>query len=158
MMYLLWSATDVRIHMGWVPRVPIEGPTAIHDEWFMEQVMIPMNNGCFPAAPSTLIKSKELIIAVANMSPSMEWIHKGDVLGVLHDPEQDLDRAMNNGWTQILKAYAQVVQKIAWGSLGDKDLSDQMLVKSWALEIPPKPDRSDELWGPKMSEPADLMM
>jgi hypothetical protein len=33
-----------------------------------------------------------------------------------------------------------------------------MLAKSRALEIPPKPDRSDELWGPKMLEPADLMM
>jgi hypothetical protein len=155
---LLWAATDMRIHTGWVTRVPIEGPTASCDEWFMEWVMLPMNNRCFLAAPLTLIKSEELIVAVANMSPSVEWIHKGNILGILDDPEQYLNRAMNDGWTQILKAYAQVVQKITRGLLGDKDLSDQTLAKSQALEIPPEPDGSDELWGPKMSEPADPTM
>jgi hypothetical protein len=53
--------------------------------------------------------------------------------------------------------YAQVVQKIAQGSLRDKDLLDQALVKSWVLEIPSAPDDPDKLWGPKTSEPADLM-
>jgi hypothetical protein len=103
----------MRIHMGWVARVPVEGPTASRNEWFMEQVTIPMNNRCFLAAPLMLIKSGELIIAVANTSPSTEWIHKGDILGILHYPEWYLNRATNDGQTQILKAYAQVVQKIA---------------------------------------------
>jgi hypothetical protein len=110
------------------------------------------------AAPSMLIKFKELIIAVANTSPSTEWIRKGNILDVLHNQEWYLNRATNDGQTQILKAYAQVVQKITQGSLGDKYLSDQMLVKSQALDIPPEPDGSDELWGPKTSEPADPMM
>jgi hypothetical protein len=73
---------------------------------------------------------KELILAVANTSPSAEWIWKGDVLGMLHDPDQYLDRVKKGEETQHLEAYAQVVQKIAQGSLGDQDLLDQMLAKS----------------------------
>jgi hypothetical protein len=77
---------------------------------------------------------------------------------VLHDPEQYLDRAEDDDHTQHMRAYAQVVQKITWGLLGDKDLLDQLLAKLQALEFPSTPDDPDELWGPKMLEPTDLMM
>jgi hypothetical protein len=152
---LLREVRDMRIHPGWVTRVPIEGPVKGHNEWFMERVALPMNNGCFLAAPSMLIKSEELIMAVANTSPSMEWICKGDVLGMLHDPNQYLDSVTDDKRTQQLKAYAHIVQKITCGSLGDRDLLDQTLAKSQVSEIPPEPDGPDELWGPKTSEPAD---
>jgi Reverse transcriptase (RNA-dependent DNA polymerase) len=155
---LLRAERDVQIRPGWVARVPVEGPVEGCNKWFMERITLPTRNGCFLVAPSTLIKTKELVVAVANTSPSAEWVRKGDVLGVLHDPEQYLDRSKGDEETQHLEAYACVVQKIARGSLGDKDLLDQALAKSQALEIPSTPDDPDELWGPKMSEPADLTM
>jgi hypothetical protein len=96
----------------------------------MERITLPTRNGCFLAAPLTLIKTKELVVAVVNTSPSVEWVQKGDVLGVLHDPEQYLDRSKGDEETWHLEAYARVVQKITRGSLGDKDLSDQALAKS----------------------------
>jgi hypothetical protein len=152
---LLKAERDVWICPGWVARIPVKGPVEGCDEWFMERVILPTRNGCFLAAPSMLVRTKELVVTVANTSPSTEWIQKGDILGVLHDPEQYLNRAEKEDQTQHLRAYAQVVQKIAQGSLGDKDLSDQVLAKSRALEIPSAPD---ELWGPETSEPADLVM
>jgi hypothetical protein len=127
---LLKAERDVQICPGWVGRIPVKGPVKGRDEWFMERVILPTRNGCFLAAPSMLVKTKELIVTVANMSPSTEWIRKGDILGVLHDPEQYLDRAKKEDQTQRLRVYAQVVQKIAQGSLGDKDLLDQALAKS----------------------------
>jgi hypothetical protein len=36
MTHLLQAATDMRISVQWVARVPVEGPTTGHDEWFME--------------------------------------------------------------------------------------------------------------------------
>jgi hypothetical protein len=95
----------MRIHPGWVARIPMEGPVKGHNDWFMERVILPTHNRSFLATPATLIKSKELILAVANMSPSVEWIQKGDVLGVLHDPDQYLDRVKKGEETQCLEAY-----------------------------------------------------
>jgi hypothetical protein len=74
--------------------------------------MLPTSNRCFLAAPSMLIRSEKPFIVAANMSPSTEWIWKGDVLGVLHNTEQYLNRAKNDDQTQHLRAYTLVVQKI----------------------------------------------
>jgi hypothetical protein len=71
---LLRAERDVRIHPGWVARVPVEGPVEGHNEWFMERITLPTRNSCFLVAPSTLIKTKELVVVVANMSPSAEWV------------------------------------------------------------------------------------
>jgi hypothetical protein len=127
---LLRAERDRRISPEWVARVPVEGPVDGCNKWFMERITLPTRNGCFLVAPLTLIKMKELVVAVANMSPSAEWVRKGDILGVLHDPEQYLDRSKGDEETWHLEAYTCVVQKITRGLLGDKDLLDQALVKS----------------------------
>jgi hypothetical protein len=152
---LLKAERDVQICPGWVARIPVEGPVKGRNKWFMERVILPTRNSCFLAAPWMLVRTKELVFAVANTSPSTEWIRKGDILGVLHNPEQYLNRAEKEDQTRCLRAYTQVVQKIAQGLLGDKDLLDQALAKSQALEIPSTPEDPDELWGPKTSEPTD---
>jgi hypothetical protein len=55
----------MRIHPIWVTRIPVEGPVKGHDDWFMERVILPTHDESFLAAPSMLIKLKELILAVA---------------------------------------------------------------------------------------------
>ena len=66
--------------------------------------------------------SNHLILDVTNTSPSWEWICKGDMLGILHDPDKYLDCDQGDEHSGHLKAFASAVQKIARGSLGDQDL------------------------------------
>jgi hypothetical protein len=54
-------------------------------------------------------------------------------------------------------AIATVVQEIAQGPLGERDLATGPHAKS-KEDFPVEPDGPEELWGPKTSEPPDLMM
>jgi hypothetical protein len=149
------AARDVRISPGHIARIPFYGATKGRSHWFVERITIQTKDGCFLAAPSSIVNSGSPTLDVANTSPSWKWIRKGDVLGILHDPDEYLDCDQGDERSEHLKAYANVVQKIARGSLGDQDLAGKPLGQTKAGDIPPEPDGPDELWGPKTSEPAD---
>ena len=151
------AARDMRISPGHIARIPFYGAMKGHSYWFVERIMIQTKDGCFLAAPSLIMNSDSPTLNVANTSPSWKWIHKGDMLGILHDPDKYLDCDQGDKHSKHLKAYANVVQKIAHGLLGDQDLAGKPLGQTNANDKPPEPDGPDELWGPKTSEPADPM-
>ena len=149
------AARDMKIWPGHIARIPFYRAVEACSHWFVERLTIQTKDGCFLAAPSLLVNSSHLILDVANTSLSWKWICKGDVLGILHDPNKYLDCDQGDECSEHPKAYTSAVQKIAHGSLGNQDLAGNPLGQTQADDIPPEPDGLDELWGPKMSEPAD---
>ena len=107
------------------------------------------------APAACLIQSACPFISIFNPSPSWKWVHKGDILGILHNPDEYFDEDNGGLQAETLKAYANVVQKLAKGSLNKQDMAEAPLGKPRASDIPPEPDGPDKLWGPKTSEPAD---
>ena len=49
-----------------------------------------------------------------------------------------------------------VVQRLAKGSLGEHNLAEHLMKLSKDHKVSSEPGESEDLWGPKTSEPADL--
>ena len=152
---LVRAAEDRRIRPGYSANVRLKGTFGGRDNWFIERVTIQTKDGFVLAPASCLMQSDHPFVPVFNPSPSWKWVRKGDVLGILHDPNGYFDEDDGGSQAETLKAYASVVQKMAKGSLNEQDLADIPLRTPRASDIPPEPDSPDELWGPKTSEPAD---
>ena len=152
---LVRAAKDVRIRPGHVSRVPIKAAWGDHGDWFIERITIQTKDGSFLASPSSIVKAGHSALDVANPSASWKWVRKGDVLGILHDPDEYLDAQVEEEKAEKIKAFANVIQKIAKGTLGDRDLAERPSNPPQEQDTASDPGEPEDLWGPKTSEPAD---
>jgi hypothetical protein len=149
------SAEDRRISPGCNALVRAQGTFQGLENWYLESLTIQTKDGYVLAPTSCLIQSGSPSVHVFNPSPSWKWIRRGDPIGILYDPNEYFDEDEGGQQADSLKAYANVIQKVAKGTLGEQDLAERPLRRAQEEEIPPEPDGPDELWGPKTSEPAD---
>jgi hypothetical protein len=83
-----------------------------------------------------------------------KWIHKGDILGILHDPDVYFNLGHSEDQSKKAQAIAAIIQKIVQGPLGERDLTVGPFSRS-KEDFLAEPDGPEDLWGPKTSGPPD---
>jgi hypothetical protein len=113
----------------------------------------------FMGAPSTMVQGgKGVKLPVVNPSSRPRLIHKGERLGILHDPDRYLDREeANDSGTRNREAIALAMKKLASSgpARGRELIGTPMRSTAGELSALEDPKAKEESWGPKISESGD---
>jgi hypothetical protein len=139
------AAADVLINPGTVHNVRVQGPFAGREEWMVKKVVISTDDESVLAAPTTWINSAAPYLPIANPSTRPWYIRKGDVVGLLLDPDLYADKPKDGEeWNKM--AQAADAMRTTIGTLREQDLAS-----ATAGEERREDDKldGDEAWGPK---------
>jgi hypothetical protein len=154
-------AQDLRISAGHMAEVLIEGVPEVEKDWFVERILIvnSKDDESFMGAPSTMVRGgKGVKLPVVNTSSRPRLIHKGERLGILHDPDRYLDREeADDSGTRNREAIALAVKKLALSgpARGRELIGTPMRSTAREPSALEDPEAKEESWGPKISEPGD---
>ena len=135
-------AEDTRILPGFT-RNAVMGNLGDSPEWLLEHSLLSTSEDGFFAIPNTLFSSENPCILVSNLLARARTLRKGEVIGIISNPAEFLDKAMN------LEDLQEKMQCAARSSI----IINALHVSSNSQE---QPLFDDETWGPKNAElPSD---
>ena len=113
------AAEDVWIQPDVSKKVRLDRDFSGKEVWLVEQLTINMKEG-FYRAGSSLLRSEDPFLHIANVSTMRQCIRQGDILGILRDPDKYLDQTAPESEAQC-DTFALLIQKLAKGSASEKD-------------------------------------
>ena len=144
------AAEDVWIAPDASKKVRLAGDFSGKEVWLVERLTINTKKG-FYGTGTSLLRSEDPFLHIANISATRQQIRRGDVLGILRDPDKYLDQNTPEQEAQR-KAFALLVQKLAKGSAPEKEaLGKPLKSPNQPGDDPPGVDE-DEVGGPKTAE------
>ncbi|KAJ3473690.1 hypothetical protein NLI96_g12874 [Meripilus lineatus] len=92
---LLRAAEDVRIPAHHCKQVKVRGHFEGKKEWLVERIILQVDETHNLVVPNILISSENPILPIANTSNRPLMVRKGEIVGRLLDPEEGLDKPVN---------------------------------------------------------------
>lgn len=139
------AVEDVLINAGAVHNVRVTGAFGDQKEWIVDKVIIGTDTQDVLAAPTTWIHSDHPYIPIANPSPRPWYIHVGNVVGHLVQPES-LDSPSGELLEKCVAA-ADAMRNVIGSTLREQDLAtSHSAPKAHADQLD-----EDANWGPKTS-------
>ncbi|KAF7365342.1 Retrovirus-related Pol polyprotein from transposon opus [Mycena venus] len=109
------TAEDYQIREHECRIIRVDGDFSEDREWLVERNLLANADDSFFSIPNMLISARKPVIGVSNLSSRPRVIRKGEVLGVLTDPQEYFDKPNSQeGWsnmrhrTALLSALIQV--------------------------------------------------
>ena len=136
-------AEDTHILPGFTWNVAVMDNLGDSPEWLLEHSLLSTSEDGFFAIPNTLFSLENPCIPVANLLVRARTLRKGEVIGIISNPAESLDKAMN------LEDLQEKMQCTAHSSI----IINTLHVSSNSQE---QLLFDDETWGPKNTElPSD---
>ena len=156
------AAGDYKIRPHECKRIQVEGQLGEDKDWLVSKNLLSGADDSYFVVPNTLISASNPWVPVANPSDRPRYIRKGEVIGVLSDPEEYFDHVKTLAdWEKHCKhaeAIASIIQIQMTTDSGNVNTATQ---PSDAIKTDedPKPSDSEECnesFGPKTAEMPDL--
>lgn len=151
------ASKDIQLKPESSSLVPISGHFEEEKEWFVEKIVVHTPDGSFFSATNCLVSSDNPRVSVANPSNRVKWVRRGDILGILHKPEDYLDQETSEEDAKAKRAYALAVQKIAEGSLQQKESTGKQMSNAKSPGVMEDPEEEHESWGPSKLPEVETM-
>jgi hypothetical protein len=146
---------DALIPAGSICNVSIRGPFEGRDDWLVDRLILPTDDGSVVSAPMTWVNSENAYLPIANPGVRPWYVRKGEMIGRLVDPASFADVPANNEEREHMAANAESIRSTI-GTLRQQDLAAAEL-----SEKPPHEDdhlEGDDQWGPKTTAvPEDVL-
>ena len=135
-------------------KIRVEGQMLEDKEWLVQKNLLANANDSYFAVPNTLISSRNPWIPVVNPTDQPRYIHRGEIIGTLHDPDAFFDTPSSPEKYQALAKHASAVA----GIIGAQLSVDSVDSATCNPEVSKQEDTNEEEdYGPKtaaMPDPA----
>ena len=121
------ASEDVRLRPHECKRVRVEGQLSEDKEWLVQKNLLANANDSHFAVPNTLISAKNPWVPIANPTSQPRYIRKGEIIGVLEDPEVFFETPTTAERQEVLTRHASAIADIIKAQLmaGDEAPSSQ---------------------------------
>ena len=132
-------------------RIRVEGQFEEDKVWLVQKNLLANANDSYFAVPNTLISAHNPWVPIANPTDQPRYVHKGEVIGSLHDPDDFFETPDSAERADVLIKHATAISLIIKTQLG---------VEEQGEATPPTSDQQipeeEEEYGPKTAAMPDL--
>ena len=146
---------DCRLRPHECKSIQVEGQLGEDRDWLVTKNLLSGADDSYFAIPNTLISANNPWVPVSNPSDRPRFIRKGEIIGVLSDPEEYFDHVKTMADWEARTKHADAIAAIIQIQINEDRKANEQKDDKPAEEGSAQP-QEDEAFGPKTAEMPDM--